>query len=53
MKTSDLSRKKLAEVESEVEVKYYIGRTTGETGFHLICVLLFIRAGISERNWTN
>ena len=45
MKTSDLSRKKLAEVESEVEVKYYIGRTTGETGFHLILCAPFNPSG--------
>ena len=37
MKTYDISRKKkLAEVESEMEVEYWIGGTTGETGFHTI-----------------
>ena len=41
LKTSDLSRKKLAEVESEVEVKYWIGGTTGETGFHSILFVYF------------
>ena len=33
------------EVESEVEVKYYIGRTTGETGFHLILCAPFYPSG--------
>ena len=47
VKTSDLSRKNLAEVESEVEVKYWIGGTTGETGFHSILFARFyICAGI-------
>ena len=41
VKTSDLSRKNLAEVESEVEVKYWIGGTTGETGFHSILFARF------------
>ena len=39
------SEKKLAEVESEVEVKYYTGRTTGETGFHLILCAPFYPSG--------
>ena len=42
VKTSDLFRKKgLAEVESEVEVKYWIRGTTGETGFHSILFASF------------
>ena len=42
MKTSDLFRKEdLAEVESEVEVKYWIRGTTGETGFHSILFASF------------
>ena len=45
VKTSDLSRKKLAEVESEVEVKYWIGGTTGETGFHSILFARFYPRG--------
>ena len=46
VKTSDLSRKKkLAEVESEVEVKYWIGGTTSETGFHLILCAPFYPSG--------
>ena len=45
VKTSDLSRKNLAEVESEVEVKYWIGGTTGETGFHSILFARFYPRG--------
>ena len=45
LKTSDLSRKKLAEVESEVEVKYWISGTTGETGFHSILFVYFYPRG--------
>ena len=45
VKTSDLSRKNLAEVESEVEVKYWIGGTTGETGFHSILFAPFYPRG--------
>ena len=46
MKTSDLSRKEdLAEVEREVEVKYWIGGTTGETGFHSILFPRFYPRG--------
>ena len=42
VKTSDLFRKEdLAEVESEVGVKYWIGGTTGETGFHSILFASF------------
>ena len=37
--------KKLAEVESEVEVKYWIGGTTGETGFHSILFVYFYPRG--------
>ena len=44
VKTSDLSRKNLAEVESEVEVKYWIGGTTGETGFHSILFFSLLSA---------
>ena len=45
VKTSDLSRKNLAEVESEVEVKYWIGGTTGETGFSSILFARFYPRG--------
>ena len=42
VKTSDLFRKEdLAEVESEVGVKYWIRGTTGETGFHSILFASF------------
>ena len=45
VKTSDLFRKEdLAEVESEVGVKYWIRGTTGETGFHSILVASFYPA---------
>ena len=42
MKTFDLFRKEdLAEVESEVGVKYCLRGTTGETGFHSILFASF------------
>ena len=45
VKTLIFLEKNLAEVESEVEVKYWIAGTTGETGFHSILFARFIRAG--------
>ena len=59
VKTSDLSRKKkLAEVESEVGVKYWIDGTTGKTGFRSILLARsaeiftlsqFFRSGVKSK----
>ena len=46
VKTSDLSqKKKQADVKSEMEVKYWIRGTTGETGFHSILFARFYPGG--------
>ena len=51
VKISDLSRKKnLAEAESEVEVKDWIGGATVETGIHSILFPLFLSARGSRSN---
>ena len=52
MKTSDLFRKEdLAEVESEVGVKYWIRGTTGETGFHSILFASFYKGEDPSAPW--